>query len=207
MSMSKEVIEIDDSSDEEKEEVIAAAKKTKVVLDQHDSDVEDLTISMTTQANISSNKNCGDESSSKQKRKEAANKRFGALGLSYLDSSSSDDDDSSIEVFEPTFSTNKTPSKLKPRDDEIICVDENDYSYEDDAAPTKISSSGTSWVYNEDYHEYYLKSNDKKVKIPGLRIPSKLYKELFDHQKAGVAWMAGLHSNRIGGLLGDDMGK
>jgi DNA excision repair protein ERCC-6 len=42
--------------------------------------------------------------------------------------------------------------------------------------------------------------------MPNLVIPSKLFMTLFDYQKEGVAWMAGLHHGGVGGLLGDDMG-
>jgi len=41
---------------------------------------------------------------------------------------------------------------------------------------------------------------------PDFRIPVKLFQRLFDYQKVGVQWMAGLHENRIGAILADDMG-
>jgi len=42
--------------------------------------------------------------------------------------------------------------------------------------------------------------------MPPFSIPSVLYEKLYDFQKDGVAWMAGLHLPKIGGILGDDMG-
>lgn len=98
-----------------------------------------------------------------------------------FDSAASDDDDS--------FQTAK---------EEVSCFSDSDD--EDDL----IEKRGR-WKYNKSRNELYL-SSTAEVKIPELAIPSKLFKTLFDYQKEGVAWMAGLHNGRIGGLLGDDMG-
>lgn len=38
--------------------------------------------------------------------------------------------------------------------------------------------------------------------LPNFRIPSLLFDKLYNHQKEGVAWMVGLHSGGVGGLLG-----
>ncbi|XP_021364793.1 DNA excision repair protein ERCC-6-like [Mizuhopecten yessoensis] len=40
----------------------------------------------------------------------------------------------------------------------------------------------------------------------GFYLYRDLYNKLYDHQKAGVLWMWGLHKKRKGGILGDDMG-
>lgn len=57
-------------------------------------------------------------------------------------------------------------------------------------------------------NEVYLSSDKAKddIQWPGLRVPVPLFQRLYDYQKTGVSWMAGLHENRIGGILGDDMG-
>ena len=39
----------------------------------------------------------------------------------------------------------------------------------------------------------------------GLRIPGRLWKHLFPHQRACVEWLWGLHRSQVGGVLGDDM--
>jgi SNF2 family DNA or RNA helicase len=56
--------------------------------------------------------------------------------------------------------------------------------------------------------EVYLSSDIAKNNIqwPAFRVPVTLWKRLYDYQKTGVSWMAGLHANRVGGILGDDMG-
>jgi hypothetical protein len=57
-------------------------------------------------------------------------------------------------------------------------------------------------------NEVYLSSDKAKnnVQWPAFRVPVPLWKRLYDYQKTGVSWMAGLHANRVGGILGDDMG-
>ena len=61
------------------------------------------------------------------------------------------------------------------------------------------------WNHDTENDEYNL-SFSNNTRIPAIRIPSPVYDVLFDHQKDGVAWMAGLHSRKIGGALMDDMG-
>lgn len=66
-----------------------------------------------------------------------------------------------------------------------------------------------AWALNSHEQLYFLSKQKyamKGVKWPDLCLPSSLYERLYSHQKAGVQWMASLHSNRIGGILGDDMG-
>ncbi|EXB88373.1 DNA repair and recombination protein RAD26 [Morus notabilis] len=40
----------------------------------------------------------------------------------------------------------------------------------------------------------------------GLKIPEKIYNQLFDYQKVGVQWLWELHCQRGGGIIGDEMG-
>jgi hypothetical protein len=72
--------------------------------------------------------------------------------------------------------------------------------------PDDGESEEDAWCHNTTTDEYYL--SPKKYSIPGiawpsLRLPSDLYNRLYAHQKIGVQWMASMHSNKIGGLLGD----
>lgn len=40
----------------------------------------------------------------------------------------------------------------------------------------------------------------------GLKIPARIFDNLFDYQKTGVKWLWELHSQRAGGIMGDEMG-
>lgn len=40
----------------------------------------------------------------------------------------------------------------------------------------------------------------------GLRVPAKLWKNLYHYQKVAVQWMWELHQQDVGGILGDEMG-
>lgn len=39
-----------------------------------------------------------------------------------------------------------------------------------------------------------------------LKIPERIFHELFDYQKVGVQWLWELHCQRAGGIIGDEMG-
>lgn len=40
----------------------------------------------------------------------------------------------------------------------------------------------------------------------GLKIPEKIFNQLFDYQRVGVQWLWELHCQRAGGIIGDEMG-
>uniref|UniRef100_A0A803PGL4 Protein CHROMATIN REMODELING 8 n=1 Tax=Cannabis sativa TaxID=3483 RepID=A0A803PGL4_CANSA len=40
----------------------------------------------------------------------------------------------------------------------------------------------------------------------GLKIPEKIFDQLFDYQRVGVQWLWELHCQRAGGIIGDEMG-
>ena len=40
----------------------------------------------------------------------------------------------------------------------------------------------------------------------GLKIPERIFDQLFDYQKVGVQWLWELHCQRAGGIIGDEMG-
>ena len=71
-------------------------------------------------------------------------------------------------------------------------------------APKKCSKKKNFlWSFNKNRKEYTIGGNDK---MPAFSIPSDLFDKLYDFQKEGVAWMAGLYVGKIGGVLADDMG-
>ena len=75
--------------------------------------------------------------------------------------------------------------------------------------PSEIITTNDAWCHDQDSDEYYLSSKNHHipgVTWPALRLPAELFNRLFPHQKIGVQWIASLHSKKIGGLLGDDMG-
>jgi SNF2 family DNA or RNA helicase len=110
------------------------------------------------------------------------------------------DSDSSMEIFTPVF---------KPKSKPIVLDDASVGSVEIvegfSSADKSDKEGSNAWSFDGLRDEYFVASTPK-AKMPKLRIPSTLYNKLFDHQKDGVSWMAGLHSQRVGGLLGDDMG-
>lgn len=62
----------------------------------------------------------------------------------------------------------------------------------------------SAWCQNEGSKDFVL-SADKVLGVPWpeLCLPCKLYHQLFGFQRQGVQWMASLHQNGIGGILGD----
>jgi hypothetical protein len=67
-------------------------------------------------------------------------------------------------------------------------------------------TENSAWALDAETNEVFLAADRfaiPDVVWPKLRIPIELFNRLYSHQKAGVQWMASLHSNRIGGILGD----
>jgi hypothetical protein len=56
---------------------------------------------------------------------------------------------------------------------------------------------GFDWSFNKSLKEYSIAGDDE---YPSFSMPSKLYEMLYDFQKDGVVWMAGLHTGKIGGM-------
>ncbi len=115
------------------------------------------------------------------------------------------------------YSPSKTKSvrpKLKSRESDLSLSDsslsilsssDDDFSImsADSKKKTSKERKKYSWSFNKTQKVYTLGGNDK---LPAFSIPSDLYDQLYDFQKEGVGWMASLHKNKIGGILGDDMG-
>ena len=147
--------------------------------------------------------------SQKKLRFVARTRKYGKGGLDALTFDSDSDSGSSLEVFQPpTFATK--PRRMEdasaPSESSVIEIEDSDSDKETDDESKAKSSTDSPWTYDDTVDEYSLVSKGEKVKMPDFRIPASLYNRLFDHQKDGVAWMAGLHSSGVGGLLGDDMG-
>ena len=101
-------------------------------------------------------------------------------------------------------------AKVKKRDFDISISDDSISlsSSDDDFSVIQNEKSPKekkrfAWSFNKKRREYTIGGNEK---LPAFSIPSDLYESLYDFQKDGVAWMAGLHMPKIGGILGDDMG-
>lgn len=152
--------------------------------------------------------------------KPRSSSKFQRLDSLNFDSDSSDsrsdsDSDSSFEIPPPAFPSRKTD---KFKDDNCIQATPSDDDDDEDSfqsAKEELSCSSDDndgeldetgrWKHDKIRKEVSLFSSSE-FKMPKLVIPTKLFKTLFDYQKVGVAWMAGLHHGKIGGLLGDDMG-
>lgn len=78
--------------------------------------------------------------------------------------------------------------------------DKDDQNDEDD-------SDDSAWCQKEGSDDFCLSQKKRPdVDWPDLHLPGPLYKQLYSFQRVGVQWMATLHANGIGGILGDDMG-
>eukprot|EP00934_Nitzschia_sp_Nitz4_P000501 Nitzschia sp. Nitz4//scaffold174_size87051//2661//6007//NITZ4_005097-RA/size87051-augustus-gene-0.66-mRNA-1//-1//CDS//3329538836//501//frame0 len=115
----------------------------------------------------------------------------------FLDSSDEEDDDV-IQVLSPTFQRKHTPT---PQKASSATKKPEDNEYDDDGS----QKLDYRWKKNATRTEYTIVAKTGTT-MPDCRVPNQLFKSLYDHQKEGVAWMAGLYNQGIGGLLGDDMG-
>jgi hypothetical protein len=100
-------------------------------------------------------------------------------------------DEDSVELIDSDGEALKTP--VKPG------MAKHNVSFGDDF-------ENSAWALDAETDEVFLSADQCAIPNsvwPKLRIPIELYNRLYNHQKAGVQWMASLHSNRIGGILGD----
>ena len=98
------------------------------------------------------------------------------LDLDWLDNSS---DDSSLEDFHSRYKAKNGDRK---------------------ASSSNKPPSGP-WRFSISEKEYAV-TEVSDGNLNSFRIPGPLYEKLYDFQKEGVAWLAGLHGEGIGGLLG-----
>lgn len=76
---------------------------------------------------------------------------------------------------------------------------------EDDVPDTDPNSAWEAVYGNKEV--YLSRKKNTEYQWPNFRIPTSLFNKLYDFQRTGVQWMAGLYNARIrGGVLGDDMG-
>ena len=77
-----------------------------------------------------------------------------------------------------------------------------------DTAEDESSDCTHPWLFDKASDEFCFDDSPTThpIQWPAFRLPGRLYRKLYGFQKDGVRWMGGLHHNRIGGLLGDDMG-
>jgi hypothetical protein len=122
-----------------------------------------------------------------------------------LDDSSSSDSDDSFNEFLRSSSRTKAhlpkqgmtsrPLKKKPQKS---FGNDSDSLGSATEQPSKATAKKNEWSFNKIRSEYSIGGDGR---TPPFSLPSKLYDMLFDFQKDGVFWMAGLHLGRIGGRL------
>ena len=122
------------------------------------------------------------------------------------------DDSGSLEAMLENLALKADDKKeeiMSGESDESFASDSSDEQGDDDDASdiaTDIAVD-SAWSFNKHDQEYFLsKRKEPSISWPNLRLPAHLFKSLYNHQKVGVQWMAKLHAEHIGGILGDDMG-
>lgn len=128
-------------------------------------------------------------------------RNLGQRDKSFLALESSDESDgSSLLNCTPTFKRKTTNhSSKEATDDDCIEKTKNDPSVPVGDGDPEMEKF--SWFLDRVRNEYSIDSK-RGIGSPNFKIPKSLFQKLYDHQKAGVLWMAGLHEQCIGGLLG-----
>lgn len=84
-------------------------------------------------------------------------------------------------------------------DDEDASASHHDGNSEDDAPSSDDGESqADGWTIHQRTQMATLGAD--------FRIPLEAYANLYPHQREGVKWLAGFAGNKVGGILGDDMG-
>lgn len=135
-------------------------------------------------------------------------------GRPIIDDDIFSDDSGSLEAMLDNLSLNNCNRTTKESkvdeiriDGEINLNTDEDSLADDDDELISDEDPSSAWTFSKQYQEYYLsKRKVEGVPWPRLCLPSYVFKSLYPHQKTGVQWMAKRHAERIGGILGDDMG-
>ena len=204
-----------DSSDEDEDwlhrvqSLSQGSRKLRLVVDtssdEDDDDDEHGTTAATVtppqqQSSLNPRSQHGIQSTNKKKKKKNA--------LYSLDSDSSDGSWDEVDKTEVLVSglcivdTNVPPNKFQTPEKKKAAKT---------TKTTKILNEykDSAWDCDASTKEMFLNPSMYQipdVEWPNLRVPSQLYSNLYTHQKEGVQWMASLHCNGVGGILGDDMG-
>jgi len=113
--------------------------------------------------------------------------------------SSDEDEESDIVKYRPAF---RRKSECILLDDS---TDDSPAGTGDEATRQKRLDHSPwqrkKWRLSVSRKEYAISELSDST-MPNFRIPERLFQKLYDHQKEGVAWMAGLHVGGVGGLLG-----
>ncbi|KAK2993462.1 hypothetical protein RJ640_005156 [Escallonia rubra] len=103
----------------------------------------------------------------------------------FVEKEDSGDDDCMVASGKSYFQKVKRHGKLRPEVD-----DSDEFDISDDCAYNSVSGDGI-----------YLSGPVSTYKLPG-----KIVKMLYPHQRDGLKWLWSLHCQGKGGILGDDMG-
>jgi SNF2 family DNA or RNA helicase len=154
-----------------------------------------------------------DESITPRRKRESRAFRSSSVGFSTIFSSdrkvldqTTSSRSTKLEPFHPKRASRAgvSPSDSSSVSLSILSSSDDEFSISSTESDNVTSKKKTfSWSFNKNRREYTIGGNSK---LPAFSIPSDLYDQLYDFQKDGVAWMAGLHLPKVGGILGDDMG-
>lgn len=116
-----------------------------------------------------------------------------------------EDSISPFQHFEPNGNTSPSSESTNIVATAPKEVDMQKCSFE--KKPIDEASTGSAWCLDKDKKDYFLDETKNDDAIwPRIRVPNDLYERLYSHQKVGVQWIASMHTKKIGGILGDDMG-
>ncbi|MED6135125.1 Protein CHROMATIN REMODELING 24 [Stylosanthes scabra] len=117
-----------------------------------------------------------------------------------------------------SFSPQQDPSNNRPQGAAYSGGDTGIEYVEDDESPAKDAGGdlGNEYVQDDDSDDSveelknFEPKGDGSITLPGpkytYKLPSKIAKMLYPHQRDGLKWLWSLHCLGKGGILGDDMG-
>ena len=125
-----------------------------------------------------------------------------------FDDSSSSDSDDSLDFRRPSKPKARVTkrgivSRPPQKTTNKYLRNSVDSSDSEGDAPSKTKAKKNEWAFNKVRSEYSFGGDGV---MPPFSMPASLFEALYPFQRDGVMWMAGLHTGKIGGCLGDDMG-
>lgn len=88
----------------------------------------------------------------------------------------------------------------------LVSREDNHFEESEDIQEDLPASTGKEDEQEQDSEDEDDSGPPHVILEGGLKIPEKIYNQLFDYQKVGVQWLWELHCQRAGGIIGDEMG-
>ncbi|TVU16734.1 hypothetical protein EJB05_40311 [Eragrostis curvula] len=134
----------------------------------------------------------------------------GPKASSFVDSDADDSDYGDGEEVEGTSTAyaakhvrRKASTRGVPKSSKCRTYDDNDLEEKENLAVADNDAEDVGWQKTEDFT---MEPTGSAASSKPYKLPGRIFKMLYPHQREGLQWLWVLHCRGTGGILGDDMG-